>query len=99
MITDFGQILITSPVVVVVNQVGFLEEGAEASLLELLPPLEDIGELLLPCVKLDLELTEGKRLAGAQVRFEEGSDDLELPGLNIDFEDINVIVTCAEDHR
>lgn len=46
-------------------------------------------------MELDLELAEWKRLARADVRFDESGDDLEFPGLDINLQDINVVVAWS----
>lgn len=82
-----------SPVVVVVYQVRLLEEWTETSLLKHLKPRKDFGEFLVPHVQLNLELAEGKGFARVDVRLNESREHIELPRLDVNFEDINVLVT------
>lgn len=42
---------------------------------------------------LEAELTEGEGFAGGEIRLDQGSERLEFPTLDIDFEEVDVGVT------
>ena len=67
-------------------------ERSQACLLKHRPPLQELVELLAPDVDLELELTERQRLAIVHVRFHQCGQRLELPALDVDLEDVDVIM-------
>lgn len=90
--THLRQILVPALVIVVIHQVGFLHERPQPRLFQHLPERQELGELLLPHVQFDLELPEGERLACVEVRLDERTQDVELPRLDVDLQDVDVFV-------
>lgn len=86
-------------IVVLIDQIRLRPEGAEASGLEHLPPLEEFGERLVPGVDLELQLAERQRLARVDVRLDERGERLKLPGLDVDLEDVDERVAVHAQER
>lgn len=84
-----GEVRRRAAVVVLVHEIRLGPEGAQAGGLEHLPPLEELGERLVPGVDLELQLAERQRLAALDVRPDERGERLELPRLDVDLEHVD----------
>lgn len=73
----------------------FRHVWTKARLLEPLPPGQELMELFIPSMDFKLELSEWKGLIGSNVRFHDRCEGFEFPTFDIDFEDVDVGVTCC----
>jgi hypothetical protein len=74
---------------------NFSHERTKASFLERLPPGQKLGELFVPRVDLELELTEWKWLVSSKIALHNRRECVKFPAFNINLKNIDVRVTCV----